>query len=117
MSGLTFTVECDLSGLERSLGDAGLKRAQRSLTERVMQDMDRFVPKRTGALRGGAHMEGDDAVAYPTYYAGYVYYHHGRESYANPTTAGTFPKWERHAEQAHMGEWCDHVARLLGGGR
>lgn len=114
MSGLTFTVESDLSGLERSLGDAGLKRAQRSLTERVMQDMKDFMPEKTGTLKDEATMSGDDEVSYPTYYAGYVYYNHGRPEYIRPTKGG-YPRWEQHAEQAKMGEWCGHVARLLGG--
>lgn len=109
--GITITIESDLSGLERRLGDAALKRAQSAFGRRVMEDSNYFVMYDTGATsRSAAVATAGDEVSWSTPYASEAYNSGHARTVKNPNA---HTHWFEYAKSVRLGEWEKYVGSLL----
>ena len=104
------TVEADLAGLERILGDAAVEAAQRQFAQGMIEVMEPLVPKDTGLLRDSAVRTGDDEITYTEEYAAEVYFGVGR----NFTEPGTGALWDERAKAERSDEIEALAASCLG---
>lgn len=104
----TFRIkEVDFRGLFRDLENKK-ERAQRAFGETALQDMQPYVPMKSGALRGSGHTEnGGKQIVWEVYASnGYPYGAKQFETqYMNYTTPGTGPHWDERATGIHMSHW------------
>lgn len=91
-----------------------LREAQRWLDERVLQDAEPFVPKRTGNLAGsGQAVPGGGAVLWTAPYAAAVYYRKKEKgSGANPDARRL---WFEAAKARCGQDWLRGVRKRAGG--
>ena len=110
---LKINMRKDLTGLNKKLGPAALKRAENGLGEQVTKDMFPFVPKaKTKRLSKGVWNPATKSVVYGVPYAKKQFYAPGGWKY---TTPGTGPRWDRKAKAKHGASWSKRVAKQLGG--
>lgn len=109
--GITIIVEYDLSGIERKLGDAGLRAAQSAFGRRVMEDSNYFVMYDTGATsRSAAVATAGDEVSWSTPYASEAYNSGHARTVKNPNA---HPRWFEYAKSVRLGEWEKYVGSLF----
>lgn len=102
---MSLDITHNLTGFDKLL-DACKDGIQEELAERVAKDMEPYVPKDTGALRGTVKVSKDEIV-YPMRYAAPVY---DMPDGTHWTTAGTGGKWFEEAKSHHMNDWNGTVA-------
>lgn len=108
---MSVEVEFDLSGLEAALSER-VEAAQKVLVQTVAEDSGRYVPVRTGELKGNVDI-GEDSVTWTQDYARYVYNMDHVVSEGNPDGA---PQWFEVAKANHLGEWVEKVRLTAEGG-
>lgn len=113
MSGIEVTVETDLSGIERMLGDEAVRSAQALLVQTVLDDCTRYVPVRKGYLQGNTETT-EDSITWTEEYAHYVYNLDHVISANNP---GGQPQWFEHAKRLHLRDWVQVAGAALTEGR
>ena len=65
-----------------------IRRANEALANEALKDTDKFVPKLTGTLSGGARVDGE-SIVYPGPYARYLY--HGKLM-VDPKTGSSYAR-------------------------
>ena len=79
------------------------------LVSNIQQDMDRFVPKRSGKLRRTSIAKGN-TITYRVPYASKMFYN----QYHRYTTSGTGSRWDKRAKAMYMNKWLkEYVKRSL----
>lgn len=96
----------DLSGVYRKIDS--LKNTD-LLVSNIQQDMDRFVPKRSGKLRRTSIAKGN-SIHYRVPYASKMFYN----TYHRYTTPGTGSRWDKRAKAMYMSKWLkEYVTRAM----
>lgn len=113
-----ITIKVDLSGANKKVSSASLKKAEYAIANQAMLDMERFVPLRDGSLRGSGHVSGNQIV-YNTVYAraqfyGSSYNKHRSFTFKKYTTAGTGKRWDLKAKGLYGDKWADKGREALG---
>ena len=97
-------------------GDS-LDRARYVLANQAMADMDQFVPLKSSALAGSAHLDVNHNIIYSTPYARAQFYGmiHGHPVKNYTQTAGRYPtkRWDLKAKSLYGDEWANKVAQSL----
>jgi hypothetical protein len=112
------TIKVDLKGVERKLSAQNLRRGKLAMSNQMLLDMKRFVPKRDGNLRASGHAK-VDAVKYTEVYARAQFY---GASYKKGTSytfkrysePGTGKRWDLKAKAKYFGSWKDVFAKGAG---
>lgn len=113
MAFMNVRMKKDLSGVNKKLGPAAMKRAENGLGEQVTKDMFPYVPKgKTKRLSKGVWNPAIKASVYDTPYARKQFNAPGGWKY---TTPGTGPRWDKKAKAKHGKSWSNRVAKQLGG--
>ena len=122
MKGKEFYVKIDMSGWAKKHEEA-----QKWLDQRIIEDMEQYVPIRTGALRnylrtvnaprygtGSLYVYKKPLPQYPTLLY-YGYNAQGRPiRYSCPTAQAM---WFEVAKRTHGREWSEGVGRIVKGGK
>ena len=107
--GSVVTVNIDLKGVEKKVSPQAFARGQLALASQMKDDMERFVPELSGALRASAFLE-KDGVTYDKPYARAQFYGSGYTKKASftfrrYTTSGTGKRWDLRASAIYMSDW------------
>lgn len=113
-----ITIKVDLSGANKKVSSASLKKAEYAIANQAMLDMEQFVPLRDGNLRGSGHVSGNKII-YDTVYAraqfyGSSYNKHRSFTFKKYTTAGTGKRWDLKAKGLYGDKWADKGREALG---
>lgn len=116
MSLIVKLTKLDLSPIEKKFNESGITRARTIVANQVLMDSDRFVPRRSGAMRAAARVNnGGRSVNYYIVYArAHFYGTNGIVVFRKYTTPGTGPMWIHKASAANMSKWENIVAKSLG---
>lgn len=116
-----ISVKVDLKGLEKKTSPQAFARGRLAMTNQMLLDMERFVPKRSGELRTTAAAK-QDSVVYTSPYARIQFYGRKRKGFfsdrqrryffankekllAQRPTPGTGPRWDKKAAALYMKRW------------
>lgn len=117
-----ITIKVDLSGANKKVSGASLKKAEYAIANQAMLDMEQFVPYRGpsvgGALRGSAHVSGNKII-YNTVYAraqfyGSAYNKYRSFAFSKYTTAGTGKRWDLKATAMYGSRWAEKGKEAMG---
>lgn len=113
-----ITIKVDLSGANKKVSSASLKKAEYAIANQAMLDMEPFVPLRDGNLRGSGHVSGSKII-YNTVYAraqfyGSSYNKHRSFKFSKYTTPGTGPRWDKKATALYGKQWADKGKEAMG---
>ena len=117
-----ITIKVDLSGIEKKISGANVKKAEYAIANQAMLDMEQFVPYRGpsvgGALRGSAHVSGNKII-YNTVYAraqfyGSAYNKYRSFTFSKYTTAGTGKRWDLKATAMYGSRWAEKGKEAMG---
>ncbi|GAX06811.1 minor capsid protein [Secundilactobacillus pentosiphilus] len=104
---MPINVSVNIGKMEQTNGPFDIKKAQYALMDQAMSDMDQFVPKLSGHLRGEVHLNDDnDEITYTEPYARAQFYGfiHGYRAHIY-TTPGTNRRWDLRAKSLFMSKW------------
>ena len=113
-----ITIKVDLSGANKKVSSASLKKAEYAIANQAMLDMEQFVPLRDGNLRGSGHISGSKII-YNTVYARAQFYGSAYNKYRSftfnkYTTAGTGKRWDLKAKALHGDDWARKGKEAMG---
>ena len=128
--GAEVTVDIDLKGLNQKVSPQAFARGQLALTNQMLLDMERFVPKRKGELRASGSAR-KDAVVYRAVYARLRFYGKIRKGFfsdkqrrfffankerllAQKPAPGTGPRWDKKASAIYMRRWEQVALKGMG---
>lgn len=126
--GTGVKVKIDLKGIERKVSPMALARAKEAVTDQMVMDMHRFIPKRSGELRANlSKLNGK--IIYNAPYAriqfygikrkrkGFIskkqrkfFFANKEELLKHKPTPGTGPRWDKKASAIHSKQW-EQVAK------
>lgn len=93
------------------------KLGQYALAKQVHADMEQYVPKLDGDLRGQSSIQNDGkSIHYNVPYARAQYYGYvgkGRYPVRRYTTPGTGPRWDEKAKSIHLESWIRVAKRAM----
>lgn len=106
--------------MRNMLNGDSLDRARYVLANQAMADMDKFVPLKSSALSGSAHLDVNHSIVYNTPYAKSQFYGliHGHPVKNYTQTAGRYPtkRWDLKAKSLYGDQWAKKVGQSLLGG-
>lgn len=113
-----ITIKVDLSGANKKVSNASLKKAEYAIANQALLDMEQFVPLRDGDLRGSGHVSGDKII-YDTVYARAQFYggaYNKKRSWhwSKGKMAGTGPRWDKKASAMYGSKWADKGKEAMG---
>lgn len=113
-----ITIKVDLSGANKKVSGASLKKAEYAIANQAMLDMEPFVPLRDGNLRGSGHVSGSKII-YNTVYAraqfyGSAYNKYRSFTFSKYTTAGTGKRWDLKATALYGSRWAEKGKEAMG---
>ena len=128
--GTGVKVKIDLKGLERKVTPMGLARAKEAVTNQMIMDMHRCVPRRSGEL-GGNLTKTNGKIVYNVPYARMQYYGKKRKRFMSDKqrkfffankeellkykkAPGTGPRWDKKASALYSKDWEQVAKRALG---
>lgn len=106
-------ISFDGSNLLNRFSSATLDRVEYNLVNQVMQDMDQFVPKRQGYLRGSVTPLGHTLTYNKPYARAQFYGVVNGHPITRYTTPGTGPRWDLKAKGVYMKDWKNVVVKGL----
>lgn len=108
---MSFSVRTDLSPLKSMVAGDKMRATRRLLASHIMEDCDRYVPVRTGALHDNRLVSDDGTrLEWSVNYARYVY---DMPENTNWTKPGSHPQWVEYAKSRHYSEWCDFLQKAI----
>lgn len=108
---MSFQTTIHIEGLLARVAKAD--QAKLRFASKVLQDSNKFVPVRTGALKNSGHVEPPAKVVWDEYYAPYVYNMDHVISAGNTQGA---PAWFEVAKAEKIDQWKDFAKKCLGSG-
>lgn len=107
-------VDVDLSNTKADL-KGKMKRGQYALANQALQDMNRYVPKKSVDLRntGTIGMDGKTILWNTVYAKAQFYGTNGKAVFHNYTTPGTGSRWDNKAQSIHSSQWSNIVGRAM----
>lgn len=113
-----ITIKVDLSGANKKVSGANVKKAEYAIANQAMLDMEQFVPYRDGGLRGSGHVSGNKII-YDTVYAraqfyGSAYNKYRSFTFSKYTTAGTGKRWDLKATAMYGSRWAEKGKEAMG---
>lgn len=106
---MSFQTHINVDGLLKRIAKADAAKLQ--FASKVLQDSNKYVPVRTGALQGSGHVEPPSRVVWGSNYAVYVYNMDHVISAGNPQGE---PQWFEVAKAEKISDWQDFAKKLLG---
>lgn len=104
-------IDIDFTDLHRMFSDNNLENANREFTVQAGEQMQPYVPKEFGPLRGSKVVQDYETLVWDgLVYAPIQYY----TQFQNYTTPGTGPYWDKVASGNHMTDWEQAYLRGLG---
>lgn len=127
--GTGVKVKIDLKGIERKVSPMTLARAKEAVTNQMIMDMNRFVPRRSGELRGNL-TKLNGKIIYNAPYARIQFYGMKRKGFVSEKqrkfffankeellkhkpTPGTGPRWDKKASALYSKQWEQVAKRAL----
>lgn len=124
------SVKIDLKGLEKKVSPQAFARGQLAMTNQMLLDMNKYVPLRSGQLRGGGHAR-KDSVVWTAPYARIRFYNRRLKLFfsdrqrkfffANKERLlrqkpkpGTGPRWDKKAIPKHGKDWGKVALKGMG---
>lgn len=120
MADVGVDVHIDLGGVEKKLSPYRFKKGADAMMNQMLLDMDRFIPKRSGALRFIGHVNtGRSQLVWQASYARSQYYGKIMKKGAtytinNYTTPGTGPRWDLKAKAKYGKRWAEVFVKGAG---
>lgn len=108
------SVDINFSKLEGKLSPRAFKIAQLAVANQVLLDMNHYVPRLHGDLRGSGHAMGDKVVWSTVYARAQFYGTNGRATFNNYSTPGTGKRWDERVPDSTMREWGKVGLRAMG---
>ncbi len=113
-----ISIKVDLGRINKKFGPNAKKVAEYAIANQAMLDMERFVPVKSGHLRGTGHVDGNKII-YDTVYARAQFYggaYNKKRSWhwSKGKTAGTGPRWDLKAKGMYGDKWADKGREALG---
>lgn len=127
--GTGVKVKINLKGIERKVTPMGLARAKEAVTNQMVMDMHRFIPRRSGELRGNL-TKVDGKIVYNAPYARMQFYGKKRKGFVSDKqrkfffankeellkykkAPGTGPRWDKKASALYSKDWEQVAKRAL----
>ncbi|GAB2022065.1 minor capsid protein [Pseudolactococcus yaeyamensis] len=112
------SIKVDLKGIEKKLSPANLRRGKLAMSNQMLLDMERFVPRRDGTLRASGHAKADE-VKYTAVYARAQFYGSAHRKGATYTfkrysELGTGKRWDLKAKAKYTSQWKDTFVKGAG---
>lgn len=99
----SIKVETNIAKLTRKISPQAFNFGRLTLANQVGMDSNKFIPKKTGALRRSQVIAIDGSfIIWNATYANPQYYASGSWYYSTP---GTGPRWDQVAKNRYMGAW------------
>lgn len=116
MSLRVTVTKLDLSPIEKKFSEAGTTKGRIAVANQVLMDSDRFVPRRSGAMRAAARVNnaGRSVNYYMVYARAHFYGTNGIVVFRKYTVGGTGPKWLEKAAAANMSNWENIAVKAMG---
>ena len=116
--GTGVSVKIDLKCIEKKVSPIALAKGQLAIASQMKTDMDPFIPRKSGELRGSAQVS-KDGIRYPGPYArpqfyGSSYNKHRNFKFRRYSTSGTGPRWDKKASAIHAKNWGEVGLRAMG---
>ena len=107
--GTKVTVKVDLRGIEKKVSPTALAKGRFAMANQMMMDMNRFIPRKDGTLRGSGNVQ-RDSIVYNTPYARAQFYgssYNKKRSFtfSRYTTPGTGKRWDLRAAALYAKDW------------
>jgi putative minor capsid protein len=116
--GVGISVKVDLKGIENKVSPTALAKGKLAIASQMKKDMARFIPIKSGDLRGSAQVL-KDSIRYPGPYARAQFYggaYNKKRSWhwSKGKMAGTGPRWDKKASAIHVKDWGKVGLRATG---
>lgn len=113
-----FKIEVDFDAIEKKLGPSSVKLGRLAMYSQAIRDMEDFIPKKKGRLRGSARQV-EDGVEYATPYARAQYYGSsynkgGSFTFNEYSTPGTGPRWDKKVSDDQKKKWGKMALEAMG---
>lgn len=111
-------VSFNLNGIERKVSPQALAKGKLAIANQMLLDMDQFVPRKGGDLRGSGSVQ-RDRITYSKPYARAQYYGSSYNKnrsfkFRRYSTPGTGPRWDKKASAIHAKDWSKAGLRAMG---
>lgn len=116
--GAKVSVKVDLKGIEKKVSSAALAKGKLAIADQMINDMQPFIPLKSGELSGSGKAT-RDGVRYPGPYAraqfyGSSYNKHSSFTFKHYNTSGTGKRWDLKASAIHIKDWGEVGLREMG---
>lgn len=99
----SIKVETNIARLTRKVSAQAFQRGRFAMANQVGMDSNKFIPKKTGALRRSQVIAIDGSfISWNATYAKPQYHTSGGWHYSTPDTG---PRWDQVAKNRYMGAW------------
>lgn len=123
MADVGVNIKVDLSGFSNKLSPYRFRKGADAMLNQMLTDMDRYIPKKSGALRFIGHVNtGRSQLVWQAPYARAQYYGKimkkgATYSIKNYTTPGTGPRWDLKAKAKYGKKWAEVFVKGAGFGK
>ena len=111
-----INVKTDLSEALKVFSPLTTQRANYTMSNQMLADMTRYVPRRDGFLQMSGHVSTDrQYLVWRTPYAKAQFYgSNGKVEFRNYTTPGTGKRWDLAAKGNHLESWARVYQKAMG---